>query len=195
MARAFDVVMIGDLRFPGGTSAAIAAEIDAQSAAGYRTALIALKAPVLKFPHPIHPLLRAHLDAGRAELVDPEAVVEAGLALVHHPQVLTHLPRGRLRLQAEQHLLVAHHPPFDADGQPFYDWQRIDHHAAALFGRPIPWAPVGPLVRRQLRDLGLGGRPVARGLAQCAGPGGLDRSSAPPPATPWSSAATAARTC
>ena len=157
MARQVDVAILGDLRFPGGTSAAIAAEIDAQFSAGYRTALIALKAPVLRFPHPIHPLLRAHLDAGRADLVDAEAVVEAGLALVHHPQVLTHLPRGRLRLQAEQHLLVAHHPPFDADGQPFYDWQRIDHHAAALFGRPITWAPVGPLVRRQLRDLGLAG--------------------------------------
>ena len=157
MARQADVAILADLRFPGGTSAAIAAEIDAQAAAGYRTALIALKAPILKFPHPIHPLLRAHLDAGRAELLDPDAAVEAGLALVHHPQVLTHLPRGRLRLQAEHHLLVVHHPPFDADGQPFYDWRRIDHHAAALFGRPIPWAPVGPLVRRQLRDLGLPG--------------------------------------
>lgn len=157
MARQFDVAILADLRFPGGTSAAIAAEIDAQHAAGYRTALIAVKAPVLKFPHPIHPLLRAHLDAGRAELVDPEAALEAGLVLVHHPQVLTHLPRGRLRLQAARQLLIVHHPPFDADGQPFYDWLRIDHHAAALFGRPIPWAPVGPNVRRQLRELALPG--------------------------------------
>ena len=112
--------------------------------------MVALKAPVLKFPHRIHPRIRAHVEAGRAELVDPETPVEAGLALVHHPQILTHLPRGRLRLAAEHRLLVAHHPPHDAEGRPFYDWSEVERNAAALFGRPVPWAPVGPAVRRRL---------------------------------------------
>ena len=194
MARPFDVAIVADLRFPGGTSAAIAAEIDAQSAAGYRTALIAIKAPVLKFPHPIHPLLRAHIDAGAPSWSTPRAAIDAGLALVHHPQVLTHLPRGRLRVQAEQHLLVAHHPPFDADGEPFYDWRRIDHHAAALFGGRSPGRRSGPSYAASCATWASAGEPVAAGLAQCAGSGGLDRSSAPAPARPSSSAATAGRT-
>ena len=128
MARSFDVVIIGDLRFPGGTSTAVAAEIEAQARAGYRTAVLALKAPVLKYPHPIHPQIRAALESGRAELLDPDSTVEAGLVLLHHPQVMTHLPASQLRLRAERRLLIAHHPPFDADGRPFYDWQRIDQH-------------------------------------------------------------------
>jgi hypothetical protein len=153
VTQRYDVAIVGDFRFPGGTSTAVAAEIEAQARAGYRTALLALKAPVLKFPHRIHPQIRAHLEAGRADLVDPETPIEAGLALVHHPQVLTHLPRARFRLAAEHRLLVAHHPPYDAEGRPFYDWSEVERNAAALFGRPVPWAPVGPAVRRQLRSL------------------------------------------
>lgn len=153
--RPFDVVIIGDLRFPGGTSTAIAAEIEAQARAGYRTAVLALKAPVLKYPHPIHPQIRALVDAGRAELLDPDSAVEAGLVLLHHPQVMTHLPVSQLRVRAERRRLVAHHPPFDAEGKPFYDWRRVDANAAALLGSPVSWAPVGPAVRGQLQSLGL----------------------------------------
>ncbi len=162
MARSFDVVIIGDLRFPGGTSTAVAAEIEAQARAGYRTAVLALKAPVLKYPHPIHPQIRAALESGRAELLDPDSTVEAGLVLLHHPQVMTHLPASQLRLRAERRLLIAHHPPFDADGRPFYDWQRIDQNAAALLGSPVPWAPVGPTVREQLAGLELAAAPWAQ---------------------------------
>ncbi|MEK0083890.1 glycosyltransferase [Benzoatithermus flavus] len=153
MSRSHDILVLADLRFPGGTSTAIAAEIEAQARAGHRTGLVALKAPVLRFPHPIHPEIKAQIAAGRAELLDPETPVSAGLVLIHHPQVLTHLPRVPLGIAAEHALLVAHHPPFDAEGSPFYDWRRIDRNAAALFGRRVPWAPVGPAVRRQLAAL------------------------------------------
>ncbi|MGE3290260.1 MAG: glycosyltransferase [Geminicoccaceae bacterium] len=159
MSRSFDVVIIGDLRFPGGTSTAMAAEIEAQARAGYRTGVISLKAPVLKYPHPIHPQIRAALESGRAELLDPDSTVETGLVLLHHPQVMTNLPASQLRVRAEQRLLIAHHPPFDADGNAFYDWQRIDQNAAALLGGAVPWAPVGPTVRAQLLDLGLATAP------------------------------------
>ena len=155
MPRPYDIVIIGDLRFPGGTSAAIASEIEAQARSGYRTALVALKAPVLRYPHPMHHQVRAQLEQGRAELVDPETPIEAGLAIVHHPQVVTNLPAAPLRVRAEQALLVAHHPPFDAEGTPFYEAERIDRNAAALLGRPVPWAPVGPAVRAQLAGVAL----------------------------------------
>ena len=156
MARAFDVVMIGDLRFPGGTSTSMAAEIEAQARAGYRTAVLALKSPVLKYPHPVHPQLRAVVEAGLAEMLDPDTPVEAGLVLLHHPQVLTNLPASQLRVRAEHRLLITHHPPFDSDGKPFYEWHRVDQNAAALLGSAVPWAPVGPQVRDQLLALGLG---------------------------------------
>jgi UDP:flavonoid glycosyltransferase YjiC (YdhE family) len=153
MQRHHDIVVVADLRFPGGTSTAIAAEIEAQARAGYRTGLLAVKAPVLKFPHPIHPRIRACLDAGWCKLLDPETPVSAGLVLLHHPLILEHLPTRPLRLEAEVKQLIVHQPVFDADGKPFFDWRRIDRHAALLFGERMAWCPVGPSVRRQLAEL------------------------------------------
>jgi UDP:flavonoid glycosyltransferase YjiC (YdhE family) len=153
MQRQQDIVIVADPRFPGGTSTAIAAEIEAQARAGYRTGLIALKAAVLKYPHPIHPKIRAAIDAGWCELLDPEAPVSAGLALLHHPLLLEHLPARPLRLDADVKRLIVHQPPLDGEGQPFYDWRRVDRHAAVLLGGHVPWAPVGPAVRRQLERL------------------------------------------
>ena len=43
----FDIVAIGDFRFPGGAASGPAEQIAAQAAAGYRTALIQVKAPVI----------------------------------------------------------------------------------------------------------------------------------------------------
>jgi hypothetical protein len=49
--RAYDIIAIGDFHFPGGAASGPAEQIRAQAAAGYRTALIHVKGPVLKYPH------------------------------------------------------------------------------------------------------------------------------------------------
>jgi Glycosyltransferase family 28 C-terminal domain len=149
----YDLIVVGDLRFPGGTSTSIATEIRAQTAAGYRTGLIHVKAPVLRFPHSFHPDIRALLDAGACDLVDPDLPVAASAALVHHPQVFTNLPVRPLRVATEQVLTIVHHPPFDADGMPFYDVMQIDHHIAETFGVRPRWAPISAIVRSQLQTL------------------------------------------
>ncbi|EWY35841.1 hypothetical protein N825_34070 [Skermanella stibiiresistens SB22] len=145
----YDVVILADLRFPGGTSTAILEEIRASAAAGYRTALIPFKGPVLRYPHPVHPELAAAVDQGLADFVDPLSDIHCGLILVHHPQLITHAPMAPLRVRAEQRLVVVHHPPFDGDGQPFYDHRVIAATTAEVLGGETEWAPVGPAVRRQ----------------------------------------------
>ncbi len=153
MTERYDIVILADPRFPGGTSTALASELEAQARAGYRTALVGLKGPVLKRPHPFHPAIRAALDAGHCDLVDPAAPLSAPLLLVHHPQILTWLPLCRLRLEAERHLMIVHHPPFDGEGAAVYDWAQAHRNAEALLGSPPVWAPVGPRVREQLAAL------------------------------------------
>ena len=142
------------LALPGGTSAALAEELKAAAAGGYRTAILPLKGPVLRRPHPMHPEIAAPIAAGSAELVDPLEEVECGLLLVHHPQLLTHAPQAPLRLRADQRLIVAHHPPFDAEGPPFYDWRRIHGLPPRCWVGRFVWAPVGPIVRAQLAAAG-----------------------------------------
>jgi hypothetical protein len=149
----YDIVAIGDFRFPGGTSTAVVEELRAQAAAGYRAGLIQLKGPVLKYPHPLHPGIRRCLDEGIADLLDPDAAVAARLALVHHPSLFTYLPRRALRIEAEARLLIVRHPPFDGSGQASYDSAAIQRHLEVVLGGEVLWAPVGPAVREQLGTL------------------------------------------
>jgi glycosyltransferase involved in cell wall biosynthesis len=145
-----DIALISDFRFPGGTSSAVAEEIKANAAAGYRTTLVHLEARNLTFPFALNPRIRALLDQGLATLHDPERPLRARLALVHNPYTVARLPLGRLDLQAEHRLLVAHHPPCDAAGEPYYDAPAAHRNAGAILAGSVVWAPVGPRVREQL---------------------------------------------
>jgi Glycosyltransferase family 28 C-terminal domain len=149
----YDIVAIGDFRFPGGTSSAVAEELRAQAAAGYRTGLIQLKGPVLKFPHPINSKIRACVDEGLADLLDPDATVTARLVLAQHPSLFTYLPRRAVRIDAEARLLIVRHPPFDGFGQASYDCAVIHRHVESVLGGDVVWAPIGPAVRGQLAAL------------------------------------------
>ena len=150
MSVVLDILLIGDFRFPGGTSTAIATEIAAQSRAGYRTGLLALKGPILRHPHPFHPAIRRLLDTGAATLVDPQRPIRAPLTLVHHPQLFTHLPSRALELDTDLALLVVHHPAFDGAGRAAYDPVTCTANGGAFLGLELVWAPVGPAVRQGL---------------------------------------------
>jgi hypothetical protein len=152
-ARDYDIVVLGDFRFPGGTSTAIAEELAAGAAAGYRIGLVQIKGPVLKRPHPFHPRIRACIDDGRVALVDPDQPVEGRLLLAHHPSLFTHRPAQGLHVAAERKLLVVWHPPLDGAGAPAYDWAEIDRNGRGILGEDLLWAPVGPLVRSQFESI------------------------------------------
>lgn len=149
----FDIVAIGDFRFPGGAASGPAEQIAAQAAAGYRTALIQVKAPVLNYPHPFNPRIQACIDAGDATLIDPCAPVSASLAVAFHPQVFTHLPERPLAVTAETKVLVASHPLIDGLGEPCYDWRTIDANLQEVLGGGVKWSPLGPLVRAPIAGL------------------------------------------
>lgn len=152
-SAAYDIALISDFRFPGGTGSAIAAEVEAAAAAGYRIALVHLEAANLKEPLPFNERVQQALERGLAVRHHPDQPLEARLAAIHNPYTCVHLPARALRVQAEHRLLIAHHPPLDALGEPYYDAARCDLHAREILGGPIDWAPVGPKVRAQLQSL------------------------------------------
>ena len=149
----FDIAVVGDFRFPGGSGSSIDSQIRAQAQAGYRTALIQVHGPVLRKPHPINPLIRQCIDDGVAEFVDSATPVSAALTLAFHPQVFTYPPHRPLQVDAETTLLVTSHPFVDGYGDPFYDWAAIDANVQEVFGGGVLWAPVGPLVRAPVAGL------------------------------------------
>jgi len=149
--REVDIVLISDFRFPGGTSSAIAEEIRAASQKGYSVGLVNLESAILTSPRPINPRIRALIDAGRCSLLPPEAPVRARLAEIHNPYTVAQIPIRPTRVSAEQRLLVVHHPPFAADGTPYYDLRRTQRVAEEILDGSVTWAPVGPRVREQLQ--------------------------------------------
>jgi hypothetical protein len=150
-AGVVDVVIVCDLRFPGGTSTSVAHEVIAAAGAGYRVGLAHLDAASLRTDRPMHPALRALIDDGRAQLLLPGQAVRARLVEVRHPMVLAEHLGGRLPISAEQVVVVAGQVPADRDGTRYYDPAVVDAHVVAALGRRAVWAPISPVVRAALQ--------------------------------------------
>ncbi len=149
-ARHFDIVFLADPRFPGGTSTALATEIQAAGRAGLTIALKPVRSLLLGNHRLSHPQILAELDAAGATLLGPEDRAEARFAVLHHPMVFDSYPRTALGVRADHVILVLHHPPRDGDGLSEYDVRIIGDTVKTLMGKRPVLAPVGPLVRAQL---------------------------------------------
>lgn len=146
----FDVAIVGDFRFPGGTSSSIAHEIRALRQGGYSVALVPARAPILKRERPIHPLVQAAIDRGDAWLAGDGSAVEARLGLFENPQVFTQPPQQLPPLSLGEKVLVVHHPALDARGVPWYDPKAVHEVCETLGGAGLLWAPISPVCRGNL---------------------------------------------
>jgi UDP:flavonoid glycosyltransferase YjiC (YdhE family) len=147
-----DVAIIGDFRFPGGTSSSIAHEIRALRQGGYSVGLVPVRGPILKRDRPIHALIQAAIDRGDAALVTDGDALEARLGLFENPQVFTQLPSRLPRLSLGEKLLVVHHPTLDARGAPWYDPAVVHGVCETMGGDGLQWAPISPVCRANLRQ-------------------------------------------
>ncbi len=148
----YDVAIVGELRFPGGTSTCIAQEIKAQARAGYRTALVPVWSNVQGLLKHFHPEIAQCLNSGLAMLVPPSATITARHLSLHHPnsfETLEAIPK----IAAVSKLLIAHQLPSDnSQPYPFYDVGKVLRNFATVFGDGVRWAPVGPEARQGFTD-------------------------------------------
>ena len=150
----FDVVVVTDLRFPGGTSSSLVDEIIAATDAGYRIGLVHLANPRLGRSLPVHPGLRALLDEARARLLLPGEPATARLGMVKHPIVFAEWPGGRFPIEVERVLITVGQVPADRHGA-YYDPVAIDGAVTEAFGHAPLWAPVSGTVRSTLTGVEL----------------------------------------
>ena len=147
-----DVLIVGDFRFPGGTSSAIVSEVRALAAAGYSVGLMSLSSGPFGPTRGLHAGLWGLVRQGLASFVPPATPVRARLTCLHHPKVFEVPPATPSLIDSEHVVLVVHHPPMDATGRPQYDIDRIREVTQAYFGTPL-WAPVGPGVRAEFAKM------------------------------------------
>lgn len=149
----FDVLIVGDLRFQGGTSAAVAHELRVLRSTSYSVGLYHVESAYLPKKTGWQKEIVAELRHGAAEVIPEDAKAEAKVLFVHSPWILPKM--APTRLSAPVRILVAHHPPTDARGRLYYDPWLVERHARQAFDGNLIWAPISPVCRDAFDAAGL----------------------------------------
>jgi glycosyltransferase involved in cell wall biosynthesis len=151
MVDVYDVAILSDLRYPGGNSASIVAEVQAQAAAGVSTVLIHVPSPHLRHARPFHPRITACLREGLADLAYDGEPVRAKLLVIRQPRIFTQDLGTVPDVRAERTVLVVNQPPGDAeDPERYYAVAEIRARVERYFGTKVVWAPISGQVREHL---------------------------------------------
>jgi UDP:flavonoid glycosyltransferase YjiC (YdhE family) len=148
--RRVDVLILSDLRFPGGTSHSVAEEIAAQAQVGWSTGLVHLNGPLVSRVTPVNPRIRDQIRSGRARLLVGDRPIRTKMVLARHPGVLESAADQMPLIETEHVVLVANALPIDIDGSRRYKPAVVDQIARERFGVAPIWAPIGPSVREAI---------------------------------------------
>ncbi|GLY04879.1 MULTISPECIES: glycosyltransferase [Actinoplanes] len=150
-ANVHDVAILSDFRYPGGTSASVAAEVRAQARAGLSTVLVHVRSPHLKHDRPFNPLITDLLREGLAVLAAAGEQVDARLLLIRQPRIFTEDLAVPPRIRAERTVMVLNQAPGDAaDPARYYDFAAVRTRLEGYFGTAIEWAPISTQVRAEV---------------------------------------------
>ncbi|HEU4348556.1 MAG TPA: glycosyltransferase [Actinoplanes sp.] len=153
----YDVAILSDLRYPGGNSASIVAEVQAQAGAGLSTVLIHVPSPHLKHARPFHARITACLRDGLAELACDGEEVRAKLLVIRQPRIFTEELATVPRVVADRTVLVINQPPGDAENpERYYVFAEIRDRVERYFGARVEWSPISAQVREQIRRVAPG---------------------------------------
>lgn len=154
-ATHFDVIIVADFRFQGGTSSAVAAEIAALKRGGHSVALYQMNAPMLTSLHRWNERIQALVEESDVVVLPAETVAKCNVLLIHSPWLFVEATRKRPQIKAALRILIAHHAPTNANGRLNYDPFVVHRHATRCFGGPIVWAPISPVCRATFDRAGM----------------------------------------
>lgn len=146
----WDALIITDPRFMGGTSAAVAADVEAFSRLGLRVGLHLVRSAGFFKPHETaNPKVTALFDLPGVERVDPERTARARIAFFHHPAIFARPVENPISIAADRSLIVTHQAPFKGDGALDYDPFLVRRVLEDDFGVEPWYAPISGVCRRQ----------------------------------------------
>jgi hypothetical protein len=150
----YDVVIMTDLRFPGGSSASTLEEIGIQHANGIKTGLYHKPSPVMRArSRPFHRgIVEAVLDK-KCDLLNMSSGVTADIMVVRHPSILHSIAAPLPDCQVGQVVLVVNHPPMNSEGRVDYLLPFVVQSLAAQYGTVPRVFPIGPLIRTAVANL------------------------------------------
>lgn len=151
MSAVFDILVVADARFSGGSTAALVADVTAMAKLGASVGLIFVRSGYLDDARdPENPKALALADLDGVTRLSPEQAARGDLAFLHHPLVFFRGIEERLRLTARRSLIIAHHAPFRADGSMEWDPVATLRRVKKSTGLSAWFAPISGGVRAQL---------------------------------------------
>ncbi|NUR95557.1 MAG: glycosyltransferase family 4 protein, partial [Kribbellaceae bacterium] len=145
----YDVAILSDFRYPGGTSASIAEEVRAQAAAGLTTILLQTPSPFLT-NRGFNPRIVDCLRAGHADLAVKGQRVAARVLTIRQPRIFVSDLEEVPKVAADTVVMVVNQGPRDLDdGSEYYDLAEVQARVHRYFGA-ARWYAIGPSIRRQV---------------------------------------------
>lgn len=152
----FDIVVVGDFRFPGGTSTAVAAELRALATTQLSVGLYHQPVPQLTRKDPAwNAHICAEIEQHNFAIIPEGQAVEATLVVAHSPWLFSRKSRVPPSISSRARILVVHALPSDAQGRLLYDPWTIDANAREALGGTVVWAPNTPTCRASLDRTGM----------------------------------------
>lgn len=156
--RKYDVVIMSDLRLPGGTTSSNVHEAIASHAAGCKTAFVHAGNYSNNPARPINPKIRKLINDGVADLVVFGEELETDLLIIRFPLILDPVTSCLPKISARSVRIIVNQPPQRTWGEPdlLYDIHRCHEAARNLFGVEPIWHPIGPTARQGFDAIGSG---------------------------------------
>ncbi|MBU2960335.1 glycosyltransferase family 1 protein [Citreicella sp. C3M06] len=151
MSAVFDILVVADPRFSGGSTSALVADVTAMAELGASVGLVFVRSGYLDDARDAeNPKALALADLDGVTRISPGTEARAGLAFLHHPLVFFRGIEERLTLSAERSVIVTHHAPFRSDGSLEWDPVVTRRRARLATGLSAWFAPISGVVRAQL---------------------------------------------
>jgi glycosyltransferase involved in cell wall biosynthesis len=153
--RHFDVIIASDFRLQGGSTMSSVEEVKAQRAMGLRTGLVQMYYYDAEPNRHIADKVRREVDGDRVQMLVHGERVSADLLIVRYPPVLQEWHRFLPDVAPEHVRVIVNQPPmsdYGPNGVVRYRLAQCQENLRKYWGQPGVWHPIGPLVRKALRQ-------------------------------------------
>lgn len=149
----YDVILVTDLRFIGGSGMSSAQELEIQSAGGLRTGLYHLPTRLVNHRSSVAPSIDKALREGKVDLLnDVSGPVRTRVLIFRHPTVLNPGGAPLPEIKTDQTILIVNHTPIKFDRIEYL----LPHAARRLreaYGHTPHVHPIGPLIRQEINKV------------------------------------------
>lgn len=154
MTAVLDVVLVGDLRLPGGASRRLALEIDLLTRSGARVGLLGIRSDLVRGAAPWNPAVVAAAGSSLVSVLDPSDQISTRALILRHPSTLRGAADVCGQISADRVEIVCNQATRDATGTVRYVPRDVHDEVRRATGHEPTWWPTSEAIRAELVQVG-----------------------------------------